>query len=103
MAVELKSMERDDDDKLDAVAMYPMVEPHFPPNLRIALTQHEFKRLECDPSVAVKDAIVEGRFKGRIKSVYFPEQEDACRIEIQIEELGFECEDEETEAAEEKE
>src|ERR1019366_6805619 len=94
MAAEMKSMELDDDDKLNVVSLFPMVEPDFPCNLRIALTEKEFKKLECDPTVAEKGAIVEGRFEGRIKSVHFMEKEDACRVEIQIEKLGLECESE---------
>ena len=97
----MASMEYDDDDKLDHVVMYPLVEPDFPPHLRIALTEKEFKKMDCDPTVAEKGAIVEGVFKGRIKSVNFPEKEDACRVEIQIEELGLtECESEEEDSKE---
>ncbi len=103
MPVEMKSMELDDDDQLDHVAMFPMLESRYPSGLRLALTHKEFEKLGCDPSVAVKDAIIEGRFKGRIKSVHFPEEKGACRVEVQLEELGLECEDEETEAHEKEE
>ncbi len=102
----MKSMELDDDRKLDRMTISPMLKPDFPPGLVICLTEKEFETLELDPSVAVREAIVHGHFMGRITSVSFPPdptKDNTCRVEIQIEDLEIECEDEENEQSEEEE
>jgi hypothetical protein len=99
---QMKSMELSDEDKLDSLAVHPMVRPDHPPGLRIHLTEKEFEKLDCDPSVAEVDCMVEGRFCGRITHVSHAKHENGedHRVEIQIEDLCLECEDEENEEEE---
>jgi len=99
----MRSMERDDDEKLDSIAAIPILKPDYPPGLRISLTEKEFEKLDIDHSEAEVGGMVHGHFMGRITHV--SSSDDAsnggegpcCRVEIQIEDLEIECEDEENE------
>jgi hypothetical protein len=96
---DLVSMEKDDDDVLDHMAVNPVLNSKYPYHLRITLTHKELAKLGCDPSVAERGCMVEGHFIGEITDVHFPEdpKDEKCRCEIQIQELGLECEGEEEE------
>jgi hypothetical protein len=90
----MKSMERDDDDKLDSIAAIPILKLDFPPGLRIALTEKEFEKLDIDHSEAEVGGLVHGHFMGRVTHVSQDQQADGeqcCRVEIQIEDLEIEC------------
>ena len=96
----MTSMELDDEDKLDAILPMPMDKPDFPCGLRITLTDKELARLDLDH----KDAFVGGTIHmfamARITSVSENEVnggEKCTRIELQIEDLGIESEDAESE------
>ncbi len=98
----MKSMERSDDDKIDSLAAMPILKPDYPPGLRISLSEKEFEKLDLDHSVAEVGCTVHGHFMGRITSVSHEQRDDneCCRVEIQIEELEIESEDEENEEEE---
>ena len=98
----MKSMELDDDEKLDTLAAIPVSKPDYPCGLRISLTEKEFKKLDLDHTEAEVGGMVHGHFMGRITSVSSREQDDGanCCVEIQIEDLEIESEDEENEAGE---
>lgn len=98
----MKSMEMDDESKLDAIMPIPMsTKPDFPYGLRICLCEKEFAKLELDPADAVVGGMVHGHFMARITSVSASEHEgsdgSSCRVEMQIEDLAIESEDEENE------
>ena len=99
MVMIMKSMELDDEDKLDSPMPIPTEKPDYPWGLRITLTQAELDKLDLDPD----DAVVGGMFHmfamARITNVNKSEDENGqcCRIEAQIESLGIESEDEENE------
>lgn len=107
----MKSLELDDEDKLDAAMPIPMPsKPDFPYGCRICLTEKEFEKLGLDSKDAVIDGMIHGHFMGRITSVSHTESsggatggsdgESCCRVEIQMEALAIESEDEENEQAE---
>ncbi len=102
---QMRSMERDDDEKLDSIAAIPILKPDFPPGLRISLTEKEFEKLDIDHTAAETGGMVHGHFMGRITHVSSSDDngEKCCRVEIQIEDLEIECEDEENEQSEEEE
>lgn len=96
----MKSMELDDESKLDAVMPIETAKPDYPWGLRISLTEEELGKLDLDH----KDAQVGGVFHlhglARITSVSVNKNSDGketCRIEAQIEDLAIESEDEENE------
>lgn len=104
----MKSMELDDEDKMDVLAPIPMDKPDYPCGLRGCLTEKEFAKLgeEFDP----KDAAVGGIFHmhalARITHVSTSqdaEGKDCCRVEFQIEDLALESEDAENEENENEE
>lgn len=98
----MKSMELDDEDKLDAVCPIPMPnKPDYPYGLRICLTEKEFEKLGLDASVACVGGVIHGHFMGRITSVSAEDRDggSSCRVEIQIEDLAIESEDDENEEA----
>jgi hypothetical protein len=90
-------MELSDEDKLDHMTAFPMVKADHPVGLRFHLTEKEFEKLNCDPSVAEVGCTVEGRFCGRITHVANEKHDngESWRCEIQMEELELECEGEE--------
>ncbi len=100
----MKSMERDDDEKLDSIAAIPILKPDFPPGLRISLTEKEFEKLDIDHSAAEVGGMVHGHFMGRITHVSSTDDGgdvgQSARVEIQIEDLEIECEDQENEEEE---
>jgi hypothetical protein len=98
----MKSMEMDDEDKLDFASPIPMPRPDYPCGLRISLTEKEFEKLDLDHTEAQVGGVVHGHFIGRITSVSQDQRdgETSCRCEIQIEDLEIESEDEENEAEE---
>ncbi len=99
MVMIMKSMELDDEEKIDAPMPIPTEKPDYPWGLRISLTQAELDKLNLDPD----DAVVGGIFHlfGMARITYVSQSEDengsCCRIEAQIESLGVESEDEENE------
>lgn len=96
----MKSMEMDDEDKIDFCAPIAMpCKPDFPYGLRITLTEKEFEKLNLDPTCAVYGGMVHGHFMARITSVGGEDTSNGstCRVELQIEDLAIECEDEENE------
>jgi hypothetical protein len=96
----MKSMELDDEDKLDIHEAMPILKPDYPCGLRISLTEKEFEKLGLDHTEAEVDGMVHGFFMGRVTSVSQNQNGDGskcCRVEIQIEDLGIESEDEENE------
>jgi len=102
---QMKSMEHTDEEKLDHVAPIAIDHPDYPYGLKIHLTEKEFEKLDLDHSEAEVGGIVHGHFIGRITSVNQDQRDGkaCCRVEIQIEDLGIECEDEENEDVEENE
>ncbi len=97
----MKSMELDDEQKLDAVQPIPMPDkPDYPYGLRITLTEKELKKLDLDPEEACIDGIVHLHALARITSVSrdsVNKGEERCRVELQIEDLAIEGEDAENE------
>lgn len=94
----MKSMELDDEDKIDACMPIAMpCKPDFPYGLRITLTHKEFENLGLDPSCAEVGGIFHGHFMARITSVSAEQTNggESCRVEAQIEDLAIESEDDE--------
>ena len=101
----MRSMELDDEEKLDTVLPMPMDKPDFPCGLRISLSEKELDKLGLDaPTVEHVGGVVHGHFLGRVTSVSMDQRdgENCCRVEIQIEDLDIESEDEENEAGEDE-
>ena len=98
----MKSMELDDEEKLEHVAPISIDRPDYPCGLKIFLTEKEFEKLGLDHTVAEVGGTVHGHFMGRITSVNQEERDgnQCCRVEIQIEDLEIESEDEENEEEE---
>lgn len=98
--IAMKSMELDDEDKLDALMPLPMPEkPDYPYGLKICLTEKELKKLEIDHSDAFVGATFHGHFMARVTSVSTEKRDgvECCRIEAQLEEIAVESEDAENE------
>lgn len=96
----MRSMELDDEDKIDAVMPIPLPEkPDYPYGLKICLTEKEFEKLGLDHTVAEVGGMVHGHFMAKITSVSSEQREsgDCCRCELQITDLAIESEDEENE------
>lgn len=96
----MKSMEMEDEDKLDAVHPIAMAtKPDYPYGLRISLTEKELDRLGLDPSAAFEGGIVHLHALARItncsQNVDHENDRASCRIELQIENMSIESEDEE--------
>jgi hypothetical protein len=96
----MKSMELDDEAKLDAAMPIAMPsQPDYPYGLRITLTNDELEKLKLDPEEACPDGIFHLHALARITSVN-SEQRDgktSWRIEAQITDMDVESEDEENE------
>jgi len=94
----MKSMELDDEEKLDAHMPIPMSDkPEYPYGLKICLTNAEFKKLDLDSNCAEVGGILHLHALARITSVTHndgPHGYD-CRVEAQIEDLAIESEDQE--------
>jgi hypothetical protein len=85
-------MERSDDDKLDAMACFPSVQPDYPPGLRICFCSEELKKLGLDvPDIG---DMIDMRAMGTVTSVSIDKTDgdDRCRVEIQIERIALENE-----------
>lgn len=97
----MKSMELDDEDKLDTLMPIPMPnKPDYPYGLKICVTHKELRKLDVDPIEAVVGGIVHGHFMARITSVSADDSEhggESSRVEMQIEDLALESEDGENE------
>src|SRR5258708_39150071 len=97
----MKSMELDDEQKLDAVMPIAMpTKPQYPYGLRICLTHEELEKLGLDiPGREAVGGMVHGHFMGRVTEISAREGEDEStgRVEIQIEDLAIESEDAENE------
>lgn len=90
----MKSMELDDEKKLDS----PLA-TDYPFGLRICLTNDELKKLDLDSASAVVGGTVHLHAMACITHVSHNDGPDgySCRIELQIEKLDVESEDEENE------
>lgn len=96
----MKSMEMDDESKIDAVMPIPMERPpDYPFGLRICLTEKEFAKLGLDHEDAEVGATFHGHFMARVTSVSAEERDGGktCRVEAQIEDLAIEDESDENE------
>lgn len=96
----MKSMELDDEDKLDALQPISMPDkPDYPYGLRICLTEKEIEKLGLDDGEAECGGIFHLHGLARITSVSRVENDGVktCRIEAQIEDMAIESEDAENE------
>jgi hypothetical protein len=90
---QMKSMEFDDEDKLDALQPIAMPDkPDFPYGLRICLTEKEFAKLGLDYAEAEVGAVFHMRAMARITTITCTDGEGGkcCRVEAQIENLEIE-------------
>lgn len=87
-----KSMELDDDDKLDAPMPYPMPDkPDYPYGLRICLTDKELAKLGIDHDCDVGDSITFGaKAKVTSKTCTDGDGGHSCRVELQITDMDVE-------------
>lgn len=101
--ITMKSMELDDESKMDTLMPLPMPTPDFPCGLRGCLTEDEFEKLDVDPEDAEVGGIFHMHALARITNVSHsqgPDGEKCCRVEFQIEDLAIESEDAENEESE---
>ncbi len=101
----MKSLELDDEEKLDAVMPIAMPsKPDYPYGCRICLTEKEFEKLGLDPAEACIDGVIHLHALGRVTSVSKTEgpEGECCRVEIQLTDMAVESEDEENDEAEVK-
>ncbi len=105
----MTSMELDDEDKLDLPMAAPMKvsAPQYPWGLQICLTEKELSKLGLDVKDAAVGGMLHGHFMAKVTSISCNSGQDqqSCRIELQITDLEIESEDaenEEEEAAEMK-
>lgn len=99
----MKSLELDDEDKLDAIMPIPMpTKPDYPYGCRICLTEKEFEKLGLDSAEACIDGTIHLHAMGKITSVSKTEGADGecCRVEIQLTDMAIESEDDENEEQE---
>lgn len=96
MATVLKSMELDDEERIDMVRPFTMADankgPEYPYGLRISLSQDELEKLGLDPADAEIDGYVMIRALGCITSVSSDKRGDGTechRVEIQIEQMDI--------------
>lgn len=91
----MKSMELDDEEKLDACQPLPCSKPDYPYGLRICLTEAEFKKLDLDPADAQIGGIFHLHGLARITAISSNDSDNGpcCRVEAQIEDLEIESED----------
>lgn len=98
----MKSMELDDEEKMDATSPIPMPEaPEFPYGLRICLTDCEFEKLGIDPSNAQVGETFHIFALAKVTSISSNDGDGGShfRLEAQITDMALESEDEENEAA----
>jgi hypothetical protein len=98
--ISMKSMELDDEDKLDVAMPIAMPDrPDYPYGLRITLTDKEIEKLGVDPKEACAGGIFHMHALARVTSVNLEQRDgkDSCRIEAQIEDMSVESEGEENE------
>ena len=96
----LQSMELSDDEKLDYPMPLPMKRPDFPCGLILTITEREIEKLKIDPDDAEIGGLVHLFAMARVISVNRNQDDkgkECCRIGLQIEDLGFESEDDEEE------
>src|SRR5208337_4855313 len=98
----MKSLELEDEEKLDAIMPMPMARPDYPCNMRISLTEKEFEKLEIDYSGAKVGDVFIMKCVCKITSMSHRDDEDSdgptCRCEAQITDCEIEgLEDEEDE------
>ena len=100
----LKSMEMDDEDKLDTVMPIPLPEkPDHPYGLRICLTGKELEKLGLDADDAEVGSIIHLHALARVTDVSSSDgtMGKSSRVELQITDMCcVESEDEENEEAE---
>lgn len=90
----LVDMERDDDEKLDAMMPEWHGAPDYPPGLSITLTDPELEKLDLDGEDCEVGDLLDLRAFARVTSVSHAEGQPR-RIEMQIVMLAVEDEDEE--------
>lgn len=92
----MKSMELDDEAKLDACMPIPMeCKPDYPYGLRICFTEQELEKLDIDPDEACVDGIFHMHALARVTSVSCDQRDGkkTYRVEAQIESMAVEAED----------
>lgn len=93
----MKSMELDDEDKIDAFLPIPCAKPDFPFGLRGHLTDKELAKLDLDPHSAEVGDCFHMRVLARITNVRHTDESTTgktSRIEFQIEEIAVDCDEE---------
>ena len=101
MARTYVSMERTDDEKLDALpTLAPALkdQPDYPYGLRISLTQSELDKLGLDVSTVKINDIIDMRCFARVRSTSSDMDEGGkpcCRVELQITDMAVENENDE--------
>lgn len=91
----LVSMERSDDEKIDAISSYPIIAPDYPPGLKICLCEDELEKLDLDdPEVG---DYLDMRAFARVTSVSREQMDGKVRrrVELTIEQIAVEDEDKE--------
>ncbi len=87
MVVAVKSLELDDDEKLDYIMPMTMDRPDYPCGMRISLTEKEFEKLEIDYSGAKVGDVFIMKCVCKITSMSNYDNEgsgETCRCEAQI-------------------
>ena len=94
----MKSLELEDEEKLDMLMPMPMDRPDYPCGLRISLTEKEFEKLEIDYSDAKVGDVFIMKCVCKITSMSHYDNEGSgqtCRCEAQITDCEIEGLDDE--------
>jgi hypothetical protein len=98
--MKMASMELDDEQKIDYCAPVECPKPDYPYGLRISFCKAELDKLGCKAEDFQVGDVIDMRSFGCVTSVSSNQMADGtddCRIEIQIQRLGIENENTETE------
>ena len=88
-------LEYDDEDIADMPMPFDLkVKKRYPWNTKFSLTDKELRKMDVDVADYDKDDLIDMRCFGKI--VGKSEDENGCRLEIQIERIAVENEDRET-------
>ena len=94
----MKSLELDDEEKLDVLMPMPMDRPDYPCGMRVSLTEKEFEKLEIDYSDAKIGDVFIMKCICKITSMSLYDNEGSgqtCRCEAQITDCEIEGLDDE--------